>query len=85
MKILAYTVGIAGGLLAWILSAIVLAVCYSVGWWIASQVEGLDTDRGTVGMMFALGFLWTSIWYRVGHQCEQLHTRICGLLSKPLV
>jgi uncharacterized RDD family membrane protein YckC len=85
MKILAYTVGIAGGLLAWILSAIVLAVCYSVGWWIASHVEGLDTDRGTVGMMFALGFLWTSIWYRVGQQSEQLHTRICGLLGKPLM
>jgi hypothetical protein len=85
MKILAYTVGIAGGLLAWILSAVVLAVCYSVGWWIASHVEGLDTDRGTVGMMFALAFLWTSMWYRVGHQCEQLHSRICGLLAKPVM
>jgi hypothetical protein len=76
MNIVSYATRLVAFVLTWIARTIVLAIAYTVGWWVASNIKGLNTDRGTVGMIFALGYKWTSLWYFSDQQTRVLQNSI---------
>jgi len=65
----------------WIISAAILGGCYGIGRWLASYFE-LGINRDTVGLITALGFFWTGIFYFTAYQIDRLYDRLCRLLGR---
>jgi hypothetical protein len=76
-----YAFEVAGIVIMWIISGVILAGCYGTGRWAASYLE-LDINRDTVGLISTLGFFWTGICYFIGHQSDRLYDRLCRLLGR---